>query len=60
MASSALSARLNLEAADDKDLAPTILSLLDAPVPANMEGRSLLRSREVATPSRSVASQSNQ
>jgi predicted AlkP superfamily phosphohydrolase/phosphomutase len=60
MASSALSARLNLEAADDKDLAPTILNLLDAPVPANMEGRSLLRTPEAAAPSRSVASKSSQ
>lgn len=42
MASPSLSDRLNLDGADDKDIAPTILELLGAPVPKNMEGRSLV------------------
>jgi predicted AlkP superfamily phosphohydrolase/phosphomutase len=60
MASRSLSGRLNLDSADDKDIAPTILQLLDTPIPASMEGRSLLRAPEVAAPSRSVASKSGQ
>jgi hypothetical protein len=43
MASASLAARLDLDDADDKDIAPTILDLLGAPVPDSMEGRSLLR-----------------
>jgi len=60
MASRSLSARLNLEGADDKDIAPTVLQLLDAPIPASMEGRSLVHTPEAAAPSRSVASKSGQ
>jgi predicted AlkP superfamily phosphohydrolase/phosphomutase len=43
MASASLAARLDLDDADGKDIAPTILDLLGAPVPDSMEGRSLLR-----------------
>jgi predicted AlkP superfamily phosphohydrolase/phosphomutase len=60
MASRSLAARMNLENADDKDIAPTVLQLLETPIPASMEGRSLLRAPEVAAPSRSVASKSGQ
>jgi predicted AlkP superfamily phosphohydrolase/phosphomutase len=47
MASASLAARLDLDDADDKDIAPTILDLLGAPVPDSMEGRSLLRAVNV-------------
>jgi hypothetical protein len=60
MASRSLAARMKLENADDKDIAPTVLQLLETPIPASMEGRSLLRAPEVAAPSRSVASKSGQ
>jgi predicted AlkP superfamily phosphohydrolase/phosphomutase len=60
MASRSLCDRLNLSGADDKDIAPTILQLLEIPIPTSMEGRSLLRAPEVAAPARSVSSQSGQ
>jgi predicted AlkP superfamily phosphohydrolase/phosphomutase len=48
MASPSLVARLNLDGADDKDIAPTILELLGAPIPDAMEGRSLVSTTKIA------------
>ncbi len=50
MTSPSLAARLSLDNADDKDLAPTILELLGMTVPEAMEGRSLVRTSQVGEP----------
>jgi predicted AlkP superfamily phosphohydrolase/phosphomutase len=59
LAPASLTARLRLQAADDKDIAPTVLELLGAPVPSTMEGHSLVSSADArsAQPSTAAVSQ---
>lgn len=48
MASRGVAARLNLNGADDKDIAPSVLHMLGLPIPDSMEGHSLVRAAGMA------------